>query len=194
MADTHRITELLRAWRAGDAQALDELIPLVDRELKQIARSYMRNEKQGHILQTTALVAEALIRLLQGETINWQNRHQFYAIVAKRMRQVLVDYARRKSAPKRGLGAEHIDVDDAFLTSEQSQELILLHEALEKLSKLDDRKAKVVEYRYFGGFSLEEIAEMLGVSKSTVEREWGLARAWLRREIGPTTNTQPLPE
>src|SRR5688572_10409118 len=133
MADTHRITELLRAWSAGDTRALDELIPLVDRELKQIARAYMRNEKQGHILQTTALVIEAFIRLLQGETINWQNRHQFYAIVAKRMRQVLVDYARKISAPKRGEGAEHINVDDVFLTSEQSEELILLHEALEKL-------------------------------------------------------------
>lgn len=184
MADTHRITELLRAWSAGDTQALDELIPLVDRELRKIARAYMRNEKQGHILQTTALVAEAFLRLLEGEPINWQNRHQFYAIVAKRMRQVLIDYARKRSA--RGQAAEHIDIDDVLLTSAQSAELILLHEALEKLEKLDERKAKVVEYRYFGGFSLEEIADMLDVSKSTVEREWGLARAWLKREISPT--------
>lgn len=185
MSDTHRITELLRAWSAGDPKALDELIPLVDRELKQIAHAYMRNEKQGHLLQTTALVAEAFMRLLQGETIDWQNRHQFYAIVAKRMRQVLVDYARRKSASKRGQGAEHIDIDEVRLTSEQSEELILLHEALEKLDKMDERKAKVVEYRYFGGFGLDEIADMLGVSTSTVEREWGLARVWLRREITP---------
>ena len=188
MSDTHRITELLQAWNAGDSRALDELIPLVDQELKKIARAYMRREKQGHTLQTTALVVEAFIRLVQGEPINWQNRHQFYAIVAKRMRQVLIDYARQKSASRRGHGAEHVNIDDVFITSEQSEELLLLHEALERLAELDERKAKIVEFRYFGGFTFKDVAEMLGVSLSTVEREWGFARAWLRRELTPTDN------
>jgi RNA polymerase sigma-70 factor, ECF subfamily len=187
MSDTHKITELLQAWSAGDSKALDELIPLVDRELKQIARAYMRKEKQGHTLQTTALVVEAFIRLMQGEPVDWQNRHQFYAIVARRMRQVLTDHARQKLASRRGLGAEHVNIDDVFLTSEQSEELLLLHEALEKLAQWDERKALIVEYRYFGGFTFKDVAAMLGVSLSTVDREWGLARVWLKKEITPDT-------
>lgn len=189
MSNTHKITELLQAWSAGDAHALSELIPLVDQELKKIAHAYMRNEQEGHILQTTALVAEALIKLMQGESISWQSRTQFYALVAKRMRQVLIDYARHQLAARRGHGAEHVNIDDVFLTFEQSEELLVLHEALIKLAEMDERKARIVEYRYFGGFSLQEIADMVGVSQSTVERDWGLARAWLKKEITATPPT-----
>jgi len=184
MSGTHQITDLLQAWAKGDSQALAELIPLVDRELKKIARAYMLNEKTGLSLQTTDLVHEALVRLLEGETIDWESRRHFYALVAKRMRQVLIDRARAKLAGKRGQRAEHIELDEAILLSaEQSQELVLLDEALEKLAGIDERKAAVVECRYFGGFTVEEVADILDVAPSTVEREWRLARSWLKREM-----------
>jgi len=180
----HEITELLQAWSKGDSQALAKLISLVDHELRNIAHAYMRRERDGHTLQTTALVAEALIRLIEGETINWQSRAHFYSLVARRMRQILIEHARQQLTAKRGNRAEHIDIDTAvFLSHEASEELIMLEEALIKLAKLDERKAKIVEYRYFGGFTLEEIVQLVGVSQSTVEREWRLARAWLKREI-----------
>lgn len=184
MSRTHEITDLLQAWRMGDSQALAKLIPLVDRELKKIAHLYMLNEKSGHTLQTTALVHEALIRLLEGEAIDWQSRRHFYALVARRMRQVLIEHARAQLAAKRGQRAEHIDVDEAvLLTNEQSQELLLLDEALEKLTAVDERKASVVECRYFGGFTVEEVADILDIAPSTVDREWRLARSWLKREM-----------
>lgn len=181
--NSHEITELLQAWSQGDSEALDKLIPLVDRELKKIAHAYMRKERPGHILQTTALVDEALIRLIRAENIKWDNRKQFYALIARRMRQVLVEYA-RKQITKGGTRVAQVDITEADkLTDKASEELLLLHEALMKLAALDARKANVVEHRYFGGFTFEEIAKLLGVSKATVEREWNLARAWLRREI-----------
>jgi RNA polymerase sigma factor (TIGR02999 family) len=184
MHRTHEITELLQAWSKGDSQALAQLIPLVDHELRIIAHAYMKRERAGHTLQTTALVAEALIRLMGQDKISWHSRTHFYSLVARRMRQVLIEHAREQLTAKRGNRAEHVDVADAILmSSEQSQELLLLHEALMKLAKTDERKARIVEYRYFGGFTLEEIAELLGVSQSTIEREWRLARAWLKREV-----------
>ncbi len=186
MLSTHEITELLQAWSRGDSQALAKLIPLVDRELRKIAHAYMSRERAGHTLQTTALVAEALMRLMEAEKISWQSRTHFYSLVARRMRQILIEHAREQLTAKRGNRAEHIDVAEAvFLSTEASQELIMLDEALMKLATIDERKAKIVEYRYFGGFTLEEIAELLGVSQSTVEREWRLARAWLKRELTP---------
>jgi len=184
MLTSHEITELLQAWSRGDTQALEKLIPLVDRELKKIAHGLMRNERPGHILQTTALVHEALIRLMQGEKIDWQSRKHFFGIVAWRMRQILVERARQENAGKRGKRAEHVELTDTLvLTPEESEELILLDEALSKLARIDERKAKIVEYRHFGGLTLEEVAEMMNLSKSTIEREWRLARAWLKREI-----------
>ena len=187
MLRTHEITELLQAWSRGDSQALAKLIPLVDHELRHIAHAYMIRERAGHSLQTTALVAEALIRLMEAEKISWQSRTHFYSLVARRMRQILIEHARQQLTAKRGNRAEHIDVAEAvLLSSEASQELIMLDEALMKLAKLDERKAKIVEYRYFGGFTLEEVAGLLGVSPSTVEREWRLARAWLKREMTPS--------
>ena len=184
MSRTHEITDLLQAWSNGDSQALAKLIPLVDQELKKIAHAYMLREKPGHTLQTTALVHEALIKLLEGEKIDWQSRRHFYALVARRMRQVLIEHARARLAAKRGGGAEHVEVDEGIiLTTEMSEELVMLDEALDKLSEIDERKAKVVEYRYFGGFTNEEVAELLDIAPSTVDREWRIARSWLKREM-----------
>lgn len=184
MPHTHEITELLQAWSKGDSQALARLIPLVDHELKKIAHAYMSRERAGHTLQTTALVDEALIRLMEGQKINWQSRTHFYSLVARRMRQILIEHARQQLTAKRGNRPELVDVADAILLStETSQELVMLDEMLTELAKLDERKARIVEYRYFGGFTLEEVAELLAVSQSTVEREWRLARAWLKREM-----------
>lgn len=172
----HEITDLLQAWSNGDEQALDRLMPLVDHELRKIARNYMRNERPGHILQTTALVNEALMKLFR-ENISWANRKHFYALVAKRMRQVLIDYARR------GRSAEYIDADDAFIPDEKSKELLMLDEALTKLARIDERKATIVECRFFIGLTFGEVAELLGTSQSTVERDWRFARSWLKREM-----------
>ena len=172
----HEITELLKAWSNGDKESLDQLVPLVDGELKKIAHKYMRDERAGHILQTTELVHEALIKLIR-ENVNWENRKQFYSIVARRMRQVLIDYARK------GTKAEHIDVADSLLSYERSKELIMLDEALTKLAEFDKRKAKIVEYRHFLGLTIPEVAKLLGIAPKTVERDWDFARTWLKREI-----------
>jgi RNA polymerase sigma-70 factor, ECF subfamily len=184
MADAHEITDLLRAWGDGDAAAFDKVMPLVDRELRKLAHAYMAREQVGHTLQTTALVNEALMRLLKSDRIGWQSRAHFYSIVARRMRHVLIEHARSQLAMKRGHRAEHVPISAAGqLSAGQSQELVLLDEALNTLAKIDERKSRVIEYRYFGGFTIEEVADMLQVSPSTVQNEWRLARSWLRREI-----------
>ena len=184
MDPKHEITDVLRAWSRGDPAALERLLPLVDGELRRLAHAYMDRERQGHTLQTTALVNEALLRFIVGGTANWESRTQFYAIVARRMRHVLVEHAREQLTQKRGARAEHVNISEAFqLSTEKSQELVVLDAALTKLGKLDERKSKIVEYRYFGGFTVPEIAEMLGVSTATIEREWKLARTWLLREV-----------
>ncbi len=184
MDSKHEITDVLRAWSRGDPAALDQLLPLVDGELRRLAHAYMGRERQGHTLQTTALVNEALLRFIVGGTANWESRSQFYAIVARRMRHVLVEHAREQLTLKRGQRAEHVHLSEAIqLSTERSQELVVLDAALTKLGELDERKSKVVELRYFGGFTVPEIAEMLGVSTATVEREWKLARSWLLREM-----------
>jgi len=184
MTRTHEITDLLEAWSRGDQQALEKLIPLVDGELRRIAHAYMLKERSGHILQTTALVNEALISLIEGEKIDWQSRRHFYSLVALRMRRILIDHAKQQLTAKRGNRAEHIDFEQAFeLSDEMSNELLMLDEALTKLSKIDERKARIVESRYFGGFTNEEIADMLEVSTATIDREWRFARSWLKREM-----------
>lgn len=186
----HEITELLQDWSRGDSRALAKLVPLVDRELRKIAHAYMSKEGVGHTLQTTALVNEALIRFIAAEKISWHSRTHFYSVVARRMRQILIEYAREQLTAKRGNRAEHMDVADVVhLSWEASQELVNLDEVLTKLGEIDERKAKVVEYRYFGGFTLDEVAELLGVSPSTVEREWRLARSWLKRQMTRSANT-----
>jgi len=184
MPQTHEITELLQAWSKGDSQALEKLIRLVDRELRKIAHAYMIKERPDHTLQTTALVNEALMSLIAGEKIDWHSRKHFYSLVALRMRRILIEHARQQLAEKRGKRAEHIDVEEAIvLSDEMSEELLMLDEALTKLNRVDERKARIVDYRYFGGFTLEEIAKILEISPTTVEREWKFARSWLRREM-----------
>ena len=178
------ITDLLQAWERGEQSALEKLIPLVETELRRLAKSYMRCERPGHILQTTALVNEAYIKLLGQNRVRWQNRSHFYAIAAQCMRRVLMDYAKTRSRVKRGGDARQIELSESSLMSEaQSEELLALDEALKKLAVEDERKSKVVELRYFCGYSMEEIAELLNISEATVARDWRLARAWLRREV-----------
>ena len=184
MTNAHEITELLQAWRNGDTEALDKLVPLVDHELRKLAHFYMSRERARHILQTTALVNEALMRLIASDQIDWHSRAQFYSIVARRMRQVLIEQARAQLALKRGERPDAVSISAASeLSIEKSQELVLLDEALTKLAGFDERKSKVIEYRFFGGFTVEEVANILDVSTSTVESEWRLARSWLRREM-----------
>jgi len=184
MPQTDEITALLQAWSDGDPEALDKLIPLVDHELKKIAHVYMARERAGHVLQTTALMDEALIRLMEEKKIEWHHRKHFYALVARRMRQVLFDYARKQRASKRGNNPEQVDLVDGILMSpEDSEEIIIVNDALKKLDSIDPRKASVVELRFFGGLTIEEISKVLEISKSTVEREWELARAWLKRKV-----------
>jgi RNA polymerase sigma factor (TIGR02999 family) len=184
MTRTHEITDLLQAWSNGDEEALAKLLPLIDHELKRIAHAYMQRERPGHTLQTTALVNEALIRLIGEEKISWNSRTHFYSLAARRMRQVLIEHAREQMTAKRGARAEHVAISDADLLSPAlSEELLALDEALTRLNKIDERKAKIVEYRYFAGFTMDEIAEILGIALPTVEREWRFARSWLRREM-----------
>ena len=184
MTRTHEITDLLQAWSRGDAEALAKLIPLVDRELRRIAHKFMRKERVSHTLQTTALVNEALLSLIADEPIDWKSRNHFYGIVAWRMQNILIEYARGRLAVKRGQGAEHVDFDETiFMSDEMSEEIVMLNEALKKLAKIEERKAMVVKLRYFGGFTLEEIASILDVAPKTVERDWHFARSWLKREI-----------
>ncbi len=176
--ETHKVTELLKAWNNGDAQALDKLIPLIDPELKKFARKYMRGERPEHILQPTALVNEALIKLIR-ENLNYENRKHFYFMVAKRMRQVLIDYARRKPQVE----YVDVDVDQVEPPDKRSKELLMLDEALQKLGEFDKRKAEIVECRFFIGLTVAETAELLGVGESTVERDWKFSRSWLKQQM-----------
>jgi RNA polymerase sigma-70 factor, ECF subfamily len=178
------ITRLLLAWGAGDKAALDELMPLVYSELRKLARNYMRNQPADHTLQTTALVNEAYLRLIDSSRVNWQNRTHFFAISAQLMRRILVDFARRRSSLKRGGEAQKVELDEAFvMTLEQKTDLVALDEALKTLGELNPRQSQVVELRYFGGLSEEEIAGHLEVSVRTVRRDWSVARAWLFRRM-----------
>ena len=179
------ITRLLQDWSEGNQTALDKLMPLVYDELRRQASRYLRNERHGHTLQTTALIHEAYLKLLGNERIEWQNRNHFFAITSTAMRRILVDYARERKREKRGGIAENLAIDEALQISsnEKSVDLITLDEALNRLAKLSVRQARVVELRYFSGLSNDETAEVLGVSKGTVKNDWNIARAWLRQEI-----------
>jgi RNA polymerase sigma factor (TIGR02999 family) len=178
------ITRLLIAWSEGDQAALERLLPLIERELHRIARHYMRRENPGHTLQTTALVNEAYFRLIDQRHVRWQNRAHFFAIAAQIMRRILLNYARDRQRVKRGGQAVQVSLSEvAVADEERSAELIALDEALGRLAAIDERKCRVVELRYFGGLSVEETAEVLGVSAVTVARDWKMARAWLAREI-----------
>lgn len=179
------VTELLVAWKDGDRQALDQLLPLVEMELRRIAHNYMRKENGYHSLQTTALINEAYLKLINQREVHWQNRAHFFALSSQIMRRILVNHARDKAAQKRGDGAAHEALDDHtnILTPEKSAELIALDEALTALAEFDPLKSQIVELRYFSGLTIEETAEVIGIAPITVSTHWRLARAWLAREI-----------
>ena len=175
-----QVTQLLSAWRGGDSAALDRLIPLVQPELQRLAHRYMSKERPGHTLQTTVLVHDAYLQLADQIHPDWQNRAHFFAVAAQLMRRIMVDHARQRQALKRGGGALKVTLDEAaHAVEERAVELLALDEALEKLAAFDKRKADVVEMRYFGGLTMEEIADVLKVHVNTVSREWSAARAWL---------------
>jgi RNA polymerase sigma factor (TIGR02999 family) len=183
-APSQEITQLLLAWGAGDAKALEQLMPLVLDELRSLARGYMNRQRPGHTLQTSALVNEAYLRLVDSSRVQWKSRAHFFAVSAQLMRRVLVDFARARQNLKRGGGARQVSLDEALVVaSGQGEELIALDDALTALAALNPRQSRIVELRYFGGLSEEETAEALGVSVRTVRRDWSLARAWLYREL-----------
>jgi len=182
MADAHEVTGLLAAWAKGNPQALEELTPLVYRELHQLAASYMRKEREGHTLQPTALVHEAYMRLVDQSNSTWQSRSHFYGVAARLMRQILVDHARRKHAGKRG--GQKVSLEEVVsFSQDRGHLLVALDTALNALEKIDPRKCRAVELRYFGGLSMEEIAQALDVSAVTVRRDLRMAEAWLHNEI-----------
>jgi RNA polymerase sigma-70 factor, ECF subfamily len=179
-----QITQLLVDWGNGDQMALERLMPLVYEELRRLAHQYMRGERPGHTLQTTALVNEAYLRLTGYRRVRWQERAQFFALAAQLMRRILIEYARSRDRQKRGGGAVRVMLDEVeVLSPERSRELLALDEALTELSKIDQRKARVVELRFFGGLDNKEIATVLGIAPNTVIRDWQMAEAWLRREL-----------
>ena len=180
----HQITQLLAEWSGGNQAALDELYPLVYEELHRLARRYMSRERKGHTLQTTALINEAYVRLVDQRNVRWANRSHFFAISAQIMRRILIDHARRHAYAKRGGGAQQVSLEEvAMVARESGSDLIKLDEALKILAKMDPRRCHVVELRYFGGLSNEEIAGVLKVSENTVTRDWNLARAWLYQQL-----------
>jgi RNA polymerase sigma-70 factor, ECF subfamily len=188
--ESPEITELLKAWGSGDAAALDQLTPLVYDELRRLARRYMRNEHAGNTLQTTALVNEAYLRLVDAKRVAWQDRVHFFAVSAQMMRRILVDAARARGSAKRGGQVKRINHSTAFNLDEipdvstgRDRELVAIDDALNTLAEMDPRKARVIELRFFGGLSVEEAAEILKISPQSVMRDWKLAKAWLMREL-----------
>lgn len=180
----HEITQLLVAWGDGNHDALDQLYPLVYDELHRLARRYMSREKKGHTLQTTALINEAYVRLVDQTNVHWANRSHFFAISAQIMRRILIDHARSHAYEKRGGGQQRVSLDEpATLQLVKASELIKLDDALKSLAEMDQRRSQVVELRYFGGLSNEEIAAALKISTNTVTRDWNMARAWLYQEL-----------
>ena len=184
MQSDHDVTLLLVAWRDGDREALDRLIPIVHHELRRLAGHYMRGERRDHTLQTSALINEAYLRLVDHTTIAWQNRAHFFGVAANAMRRVLVDHARARGFEKRGAGAHAVPLEEAaLLAGGRDEELVALDEALGELERIDARKVRVIELRYFAGLTGEEVAEVLGLSPATVQREWQAARLWLLRAL-----------
>jgi RNA polymerase sigma-70 factor (ECF subfamily) len=178
------VTGILLKWREGDEAALDELVPIVHDELRRIARRCMAGQRVGHSLQATALVNEAYLRLLDVQQVNWQNRAHFLAMSARLMRRILVDFARSKGYQKRGGGAVKVTFDEGLpVAAEPALDLVALDDALKALAKMDERKSRVIELRFFGGLSVEETANVLAVSPETVMRDWKMAKAWLMREL-----------
>ena len=180
----HEVTLLLQAWSEGDQDALDKLAPLVYEELHRLAQHYMTQERAGHTLQTTELVNEAYLRLIDWKNVRWQNRAHFFGVAAQLMRRILVDFARARHSVKRGGNACRVSLSEAAVVSpERGEEFVALDEALQRLAAIDPRKTKIVELRFFGGLSVEETAEVLKISSRTVMRDWTMAQAWLHREL-----------
>ena len=179
------VTQLLKDWSAGDTRVLDNLMPLVYEELRRQASRFLRKERAGHTLQTTALIHEAYLKLIDQKSVEWQNRAHFFAIASTAMRRILVDHAKTRHREKRGGAAENLPLDEALQISskEKSVDLVALDEALTRLAAFDERQARIVELRYFSGLDNDETAEVLGVSNATVRRDWNFAKAWLRQEI-----------
>jgi RNA polymerase sigma factor (TIGR02999 family) len=183
----HQVTQLLVAWGNGDQAARDQLMPLVYNELHRLAHQYMNRERPGHTLQTSALVNEAFLRLVDQRDVHWQNRAHFFGIAAQMMRRILVDYARNRQYAKRGGNARQVSLDEAVIVSkERAADVVALDDALKGLAEFDLRKSQIVELRFFGGLSIDETAGVLAVSPGTVMRDWTLAKAWLKRAM--TTN------
>ncbi len=181
---THELTQLLVAWSDGDEAALDRLVPLVHAELHRLARLYMSREREDHLLQTSALINEAYLRLIDWKAVRWQNRAHFFGVAAQMMRRILVDFARQRPRVDKEIEARHISLDEAMtVANEQDLDLLALDEALRSLGEIDERKSKIVELRFFGGLSVEETAEVIKVAPITVMREWNKAKAWLYREL-----------
>ena len=179
------VTVLLRQWRAGDPLALDRLTPLIYAELHRRAHHYMKNERPGHTLQTTALANEAWMKLIDASSVDWKDRAHFFAIAAQMMRRILLDRARSRDRDKRGGGAFRVELEVIpDLSSMRDRELVAIDDALEALARLDPRKAKVVELRFFGGLEMQEIAEVLGISEVTARRDWSMARSYILKEMG----------
>jgi RNA polymerase sigma factor (TIGR02999 family) len=179
------VTQLLVNWSHGDQQALEELMPLVYGELRRLASAHLRRERPNHTLQSTALVNEAFMRLVNQHNVEWRNRAHFYGIAAQMIRRILVDYARSQHAEKRGAGAVKLELDDAMAVAQQAPDVDLLglNNALERLAGLDERQSRIVELRFFAGLSIEETAEVMHLSPASIKREWQTARAWLYREM-----------
>ena len=191
-SSSHTVTQLLRAWRQGDAAALDQLVPVVYQKLRRLARHYMAGQRPGHTLQATALINEAYMRLIDCEQVNWKDRAHFFAISARMMRRVLVEFARARQYQKRGAGARKTSLDEGVIASPQrGQDLVALDDALQALAAEYPRQAQVVELRFFGGLSVEETAEVLHVSAITVMRDWQLAKVWLARELKKRDSNAP---
>lgn len=181
--ESHRVTGLLVAWSQGDEKALEQLMPLVYDELRRLARAYMRRERPGHTLQSTALVHEAFMRLVD-QNVQWNSRAHFFGIAAQMMRRILVDHAKAQAAAKRGAGAQCIELDERLVAaSEKEVDILALDEALDRLAQIDPQRSRIVEMRFFGGLSYDETALVLGVSPATVQRQWSGARAWLYHEL-----------
>jgi len=181
---SHEVTQLLLDWNEGKPDVLEKLMPLVYKELRRLARQYLNKERAGHTLLTTDLVHEAYLRLIDQKRVRWQNRAHFFGIAAQLMRRILVDHARGKMRIKRGDGAQRVSFNEAASASYESKvDILAIDEALNRLAEIDERKARVVELRFFGGLELEEVAEFLGLSPITVSRDWKLAKAWLHRAL-----------
>jgi RNA polymerase sigma factor (TIGR02999 family) len=181
---SHEVTQLLQAWSDGNAEALDQLTPLVYEELHRLARHYMRGERPDHSLQITELLNEAFVRLVDWKNVHWKNRAHFFGVAAQMMRRILVDFARARNYAKRGGGTVRVSLSEAAdVSAERGEDFVALDDALKSLTAIDARKGRIVELRFFGGLSVEETAEVMKISPSTVMRDWSLAQAWLYREL-----------